>query len=99
MRLSKFTAITVLLFAVSSSGSLAAEAPQGPIEKGEVLSLQRCVEIALANQPAISAAAGGLRAAESRVGQAEAGYYPQIELSSGYKKSHSGSGASILAPK
>ncbi len=99
MRLSKFTAITVLLFAVLSRGSMAEEAPQGPIEKGEVLSLERCVEIALANQPAISAAAGGLRAAQSRVGQAEAGYYPQIELSSGYKKSHSGSGAGILAPK
>ncbi|MBI5237590.1 MAG: TolC family protein [Deltaproteobacteria bacterium] len=98
MRLSKLTAITVLLFAVLSTGSLSAEAPVGPIEKGEVLTLQRCMEIALANQPAISAAAGSLRAAESRVGQAEAGYYPQIELSSGYKKSHSGSGASILAP-
>ncbi|MFN3480706.1 MAG: hypothetical protein ACK415_10020, partial [Thermodesulfovibrionales bacterium] len=42
------------------------------IKRGEVLSLKRCIEIALKEQPKIGAAAGGKSAAESRVGQAKA---------------------------
>ncbi len=99
MRLSGIAAVVVFISALLCAGPSASEdRPRAPIEKGEVLTLQRCVEIALAIQPAISAAEGSLGAAQSRVGQAEADYYPRIDISSGYKRAHSGSGAIIPAP-
>lgn len=56
------------------------------IKKGETLELARCVEISLKKHPALQAAAGALRAGESRVGQAKSGYYPQVSGSAGYSR-------------
>ncbi|HAK88542.1 MAG TPA: TolC family protein [Nitrospiraceae bacterium] len=56
------------------------------IKKGELLTLQRCLEIALKRQPNIIAARNIVTANESRVGQAKANYYPQLDVSSGYSK-------------
>lgn len=56
------------------------------IKKGETLELQRCVEIALKKHPGIWAAANTLKAGESRVGQARAGYYPQVSGSASYSR-------------
>ncbi|KAF0121308.1 MAG: type I secretion outer membrane protein [bacterium] len=64
------------------------------IKKGEVLNLERCVEIALKKQPNIIAAMNIVSINQSRVGQAKANYYPQIDLSSGYSKSSPFSSAS-----
>jgi TolC family type I secretion outer membrane protein len=54
------------------------------IRPGDVLTLQQCIDIAWANHPAISAAAGAIRQSDSRIGQARSGYYPQIAFKSGY---------------
>jgi TolC family type I secretion outer membrane protein len=59
-----------------------------PIRKGEMLDLQRCIAIALSRHPAIQAAAGTLRAGESRIGQARSGYYPQLNGSAGYSRTN-----------
>jgi outer membrane protein len=56
------------------------------IKKGDLLELQRCVEIALKKHPGIQAAASTLKAGESRVGQAKAGYYPQVSGSASYSR-------------
>ncbi|MBI5676780.1 MAG: TolC family protein [Nitrospirae bacterium] len=56
------------------------------IKKGETLNLQRCIEISLLRQPNILAAASTVDANRSRVGQAQANYYPQINLSAGYSR-------------
>jgi outer membrane protein TolC len=56
------------------------------IRKGETLDLQRCIAIALSGHPAIQAAAGTLRAGDSRIGQARSGYYPQLNGSAGYSR-------------
>lgn len=56
------------------------------IKKGETLNLQRCIEISLLRQPNILAAASTVDANRSRVGQAQANYYPQIDLTSGYSR-------------
>ncbi|MBI5101779.1 MAG: TolC family protein [Nitrospirae bacterium] len=56
------------------------------IKTGEVLNLERAVEIALRKHPNISASQGSVSAFLSRVKQAEAGYYPQIDLSAGYNR-------------
>lgn len=56
------------------------------ITKGELLTIERCVAIALKRQPAIQAARGALDASQSRVGQARAPYYPQIDFSASYSR-------------
>ena len=52
------------------------------IKKGESLNLDRCLDIALKMQPSIIAAANSVNASASRVGQAKANYYPQINWTS-----------------
>src|SRR4030067_1203614 len=56
------------------------------IKKGESLNLERCIEIALSKQPNIIAAMSTVDVNRSRVGQAQANYYPQLNWSSGYSK-------------
>ena len=63
-----------------------AAAAEAPIRTGETLELDRCIEIALKAHPAIRAASYTLKAGESRVGQAKAGYYPQVSGSAGYSR-------------
>lgn len=58
------------------------------ITGGEVLDLERCLEIALRMQPNIRAAKGQTAASQSRVGQAESAYYPEVDLSAGYGANH-----------
>lgn len=58
------------------------------IKKGDLLSLRRCIEIALKRHPEIAAVTGERMAAESRIGQAKASYYPQIEIGTGYNRTH-----------
>ncbi len=64
----------------------AASAAEGLIGQGETLDLPRCLAIALERHPSILAAAGTIRAGESRVGQARSGYYPQLSGSAGYSR-------------
>lgn len=56
------------------------------IQKGDVLTLQQCIDTALKNHPAINAAAGAIRQSESKIGQARSGYFPQITFQSGYTR-------------
>jgi outer membrane protein len=62
----------------------AAAAGRQVIKEGEVLSLDRCIEIALVKQPSIAAARGTVEANQSVVGQASSNYYPQLDLNSSY---------------
>ena len=68
------------------------------IRKGEVLNLQRCVEIAVKNHPNVVAALSTLQATQARIGQARANYYPQINWSSGYSRINPISVASVKVP-
>ena len=56
------------------------------IQKGEILTLERCVAIALRQQPSILAAQGNVDVYYAKKGQAESGYYPQIDASLGYSR-------------
>ena len=56
------------------------------IAKGDVLTLRRCVEIAVKNHPTIYAASNTVKANESRIGQAQANYYPQLIFQSNYQR-------------
>ena len=57
-----------------------------PPNQGAALNLQRCIEIALEKHPSLKASAGTIKANESKVGQARANYYPQINLSTNYQR-------------
>jgi outer membrane protein len=65
------------------------------IKKGELLSIERCIEIALGNHPNIIASAYTVAVNRSRVGQSEADYYPRLDWTSGYSRTSpvSGTGA------
>lgn len=56
------------------------------IQKGEMVDLARCIQIALKKQPGIVASAHMLKLNESKVGQAKANYYPQINWSTSYHR-------------
>jgi outer membrane protein TolC len=56
------------------------------IRKGELLTLERCVEIALKRHPNIYAGRGAVDVSRARKGQAESQYYPQIDASAGYTR-------------
>jgi hypothetical protein len=67
--------IVIFLLAFTIPGSAWAEEMIG---KGERLNLDKCIEIALKKHPQILAALSTLDVNKSKVGQALAGYYPQI---------------------
>jgi outer membrane protein TolC len=56
------------------------------IAKGDVLTLRQCIEIALKKHPSINAATYTVKANESKIGQAQANYYPQLTLQSNYQR-------------
>jgi len=64
----------------------------GLIKEGEVITLERCMEIALSKHPNILATRNTVSINQSKVGQAEANYYPQLNWSVGYKRYSSISG-------
>lgn len=56
------------------------------IREGENLTLARCIDIAIKNQPAILQYHYMVQANEALLGQARAGYYPQVDLTSSYNR-------------
>lgn len=64
------------------------------INKGETLTLERCIEIALKMQPTMAAAVNTVTVNESRVGQAKSTYYPQINWSASYERIKTETGSS-----
>lgn len=59
---------------------------QDIIKKGEQLNLERCIEISLKMHPGINASRSAVNVSQTRVEQARAGYYPQIDGSAGYSR-------------
>lgn len=56
------------------------------INAGELLTIAKVVAITRQNQPAILAARGNVNASQSRVGQAKAPYYPQVNGGGSYDR-------------
>lgn len=75
--------IIALFLAFTIPGSASAEEM---ISKGERLNLDKCIEIALKKHPQILAALSTLDVKKSNVGQALAGYYPQINWQAGMSR-------------
>lgn len=56
------------------------------IKQGELIGIERCIDIALRKHPSIGVSSNTVSVNKSRVGQAKADYYPQIDWSSGYSR-------------
>ncbi len=72
------------------------------IKEGELITMERCIDIALRKHPDIIATMNIVSVNQSKVGQAEANYYPRVDWASGYKSSSSASGittADTSAPR
>jgi outer membrane protein len=61
-------------------------AAQGPINKNDLIDLQRAIQIAFQYHPSIAAATSTVSINESRIGQAKSNYYPQVNWQSNYSK-------------
>lgn len=72
--------LTIIFILLLSSTSFAAETATS------TYNLEQCVAIALEKQPGLRASAGAVKVNESRVGQAKANYYPQVNLSTSYQR-------------
>ena len=54
------------------------------IEENQYMSLERCLQIAIANNPTIKAAISNTEVYQHKIGQAKAGYFPKLNISNGY---------------
>jgi outer membrane protein len=57
-----------------------------PAAGAAAYNLEQCISIALEKHPSLKASAGSIKANESKVGQAKANYYPQLNLSTSYQR-------------
>lgn len=57
-----------------------------PAAETTTYSLEQCISIALEKHPSLRASASVIKANESKVGQAKANYYPQLNLSTSYDR-------------
>jgi outer membrane protein len=82
--------LAMLLIAISAS-----TAGQDAVQPGETLKLERCVEIAVANLPALLAARATAEADRESVREAQAAYYPQVGWDSSVSRSQVGPRSSL----
>lgn len=59
---------------------------EGSVEKNIEMNLERCIEIALGNNPQINAAFQDILASDARIKQVWSNYFPQISWQTGYTK-------------
>lgn len=67
------------------------------IGAGEMLTLNKCIDIALKKNPNIVAAANTVDASRSRVGEARSAYYPQLSASAAYDRSKASAASSTTS--
>ena len=78
--------IAAVLSTVPFPGKALSAQGEEIIKTGEVLNLDRCIQIALLKQPSIVAAFYTVEANRSRVGEALSNYYPQIAASGSFSR-------------
>jgi len=63
-----------------------AASPTGTAPAAERLTLDQCIDLTVKRNPSLTAAESNMNAAGTRIGQAQAAYYPQVSLSGNYTK-------------
>ncbi len=89
----RIISFALLLLFVIPVGAYAEEI----IRKDELLTLQRCVEIALLKHPTIVAGQNTVSASQSRVYEAKSNYYPQIAADASYTRVKPLSGTKVVS--
>src|SRR5947209_8359377 len=81
--------VTIIVCCVVGEGRVAvvssAEAAP-PQVIPEVLNLEKAVDLAVSNHPSLRVASGTQAVNEALVGQAQSGFYPQVQAQSGYSR-------------
>src|SRR5438874_13822716 len=79
-KMAVLVALTVGIFGGERGGVAGlADEPKAPQAIPEVLTLEQAVELALSNHPSLRVASGDQAINVARVGQAQAGFYPQVQ--------------------
>lgn len=78
------TLLTVVVMVMAIGSGVRAE--DAAPKNGDTLSLDRCVEIAIANHPDIAGGKAVVTQKEAQVGQAFSGYLPSVDVSGQYNK-------------
>ena len=76
---------TIALIAATMLPSFAIQ----EINEGDVLNLDKCIEIALRNSPYISKAKANIRYSKANLGQSKSAWVPSISAGTGFSGSHS----------
>ncbi len=76
----------VLVIVMLAAACIPAAAEEELVRKGELLTLERAVGIALKMHPNVLAGQGAVFVSEAKKGQAQAGYWPAIDATVGYSR-------------
>ncbi len=79
----KRTILLLLLIAYSFAPAAYAEEIIG---KGELITLERAIQVGLKRHPNVLASQGSVAVSEARKGQAQAGYWPTLDATAGYSR-------------
>jgi outer membrane protein len=82
---------TILLLLLTAFSFVPAAYADDMISKGELVTLERAVQIGLKRHPNVLAGQGSVAASEAKKGQAEAGYWPTLNANAGYSRQRAAS--------
>lgn len=81
--------VAAILFSISQVGA------EEFVQKGDLITLERAVQIGLKRHPNVLAGQGSIAVNEAKKGQAQAGYWPTIDATAGYSRVKPASGFSV----
>lgn len=81
---------TILALLMAAFSFVPATYAEETIGKGELLTLERAIQVGLKRHPNVLAGQGAVFVNEAKKGQAEAGYWPTLEANAGYTRQRAG---------
>ncbi|MBI5076144.1 MAG: TolC family protein [Nitrospirae bacterium] len=86
---------TIFLLLIMTFSFVPAAHAEEIIGRGELVTLERAVQIGLKRHPNVLAGQGSVAVSEAKKGQAQAGYWPTLDATAGYGRVKSASGSSV----
>jgi len=83
----KILFITILVLVLEVPISVFAQ--DNAVKKGDVLTIEKCIDIAISKNPNINLAENTTKIYKSRIGQVKSNYFPQMTVGSGYSRQNS----------
>lgn len=85
---------TILLLLITAFSFVPAAYADETIGKGELITLERAIQVGLKRHPNVFAGRGSVAVSEAKKGQAQAGYWPTVDATAGYTRIRTASGTS-----